>query len=740
MPLRRTIHYLLLLSTLSLGCGLVKSKPPGAAAPGAPTAPPTSATTPNATIIAIAPPPAPAAPQASLCGFLGLDKIGAGAGGLLQRLASRIKSMLNLEGRFPGLQAKPPILSITDPANLDPSAPPAVQAAAEVKMDEDQAGQKIQALRYLAKIGCGGCYPTVEEALLSALDDCTEAVRYEATLALRGDGNVCCAYCRCEGCCSPAVRKKLNDISTKQSDDGCFAEPSERVRRMARAVLAACGGYNPAVATTPSEGPTPAPPPGEAGIPDSTVPTTAFLEPIRRSAVQLASFEQTVPAPSMHDTVLARVNGEPIYESHVVPLLEIESARRKLNGSIIAADDFQTLLVEELDRAVDAKLLLQQARRDLMLAGRPTAALSSAEFDAWLVQALNVDGYVSLTELTAYYQKHRAEFQRPPEVRWEQISIYTADVGSHSRALALANGLRSRALNEPDAPPVADMKLAETKVVEFTALDRVDRNVLTSSLTSLPVGKLSPILEDKDGLYMVRVLERRPGSPAPFDEVAETVRKEIMAVRREQAERHLVGRLRQASDVSSALNLKRPARNAAANLVAYPAPVGAPVGAAKIPTTASGPVNPHMPPPLPATANYVVPIEPTAPSAAPSAAAVVPAGGPVPPAAPPTVVEPAVAPAATTPGGPVPNPFWNSTNPGAAPNGPRPSLGTAIPAVPSYLPAPTPPAPNSHETFAAPRDQLPPAPRFDAGRPPAAATSTEPAIILPLPPVTEAGR
>jgi hypothetical protein len=66
---------------------------------------------------------------------------------------------------------------LADPANLN-SDNPAIKAAAEIKTEEDLAPQKIKAIRYLSTIACG-CYPQVRPALLAALDDCTEEVRYE---------------------------------------------------------------------------------------------------------------------------------------------------------------------------------------------------------------------------------------------------------------------------------------------------------------------------------------------------------------------------------------------------------------------------------------------------------------------------------------------------------------------------------------------------------------------------------
>ena len=74
------------------------------------------------------------------------------------------------------MEAAPPVTAITDPAN-GYSPDQAVKAATEVLADEDTASQKIESIRYLASIVCGGCYSDVEQVLLDALDDCNEKVR-----------------------------------------------------------------------------------------------------------------------------------------------------------------------------------------------------------------------------------------------------------------------------------------------------------------------------------------------------------------------------------------------------------------------------------------------------------------------------------------------------------------------------------------------------------------------------------
>lgn len=114
--------------------------------------------------------PAPVAAPRTLWNWLGIpSQPGAG--------------IINRGGNFPECEKKPALKAIADPANLA-SKDPAIAKAAEIKAQEDLAAQKIKAIKYLATIGCGGCYEGVDKALAAALDDCTEAVRYEAVKAI----------------------------------------------------------------------------------------------------------------------------------------------------------------------------------------------------------------------------------------------------------------------------------------------------------------------------------------------------------------------------------------------------------------------------------------------------------------------------------------------------------------------------------------------------------------------------
>ena len=161
---------------------------------------------------------------------------------------------VNRRGNHPRWEKKPPLKAVADPANLE-SPNPAVKKAAEVKAEEDLAQQKIKAIKYLATVRCR-CYPGVKEALLAALDDCTEKVRYEAAIAFCMAAGDPCTVCNENSCCSAEVMTKLQAIAYGQDAKGCWKEPSARVRAAAENALNACREvHRPGIPAGPPEEP-----------------------------------------------------------------------------------------------------------------------------------------------------------------------------------------------------------------------------------------------------------------------------------------------------------------------------------------------------------------------------------------------------------------------------------------------------------------------------------------------------
>ena len=127
--------------------------------------------------------------------------------GIPQTLTGGYDSLANRRGNRPGLERRgrdARVRRISDPAFLDPAAPPLLKTAAQIKMQEDLAPQKIKALKYLGSIGCG-CYDKdgeVTAALLAGLADCTEEVRLAAVETItEGACSEYCEFCRQRSCC-----------------------------------------------------------------------------------------------------------------------------------------------------------------------------------------------------------------------------------------------------------------------------------------------------------------------------------------------------------------------------------------------------------------------------------------------------------------------------------------------------------------------------------------------------------
>ncbi len=175
-------------------------------------------------------PVAPAAP--TLWSFLGIPQGARKINGAL----------MNRRGERPGLEQKTPLRSLNDPRNLF-SKVPAIKTAAEIKQAEDLKPQKIKSIKYLTSIGCG-CYDkdgSVTDALVAAMDDCTEDVRLATTQAIYEAAHCkSCSNCGQVCCCNEKVMKKLAEIAYERDDSGCYKEPSARVRESAAAALKAC--------------------------------------------------------------------------------------------------------------------------------------------------------------------------------------------------------------------------------------------------------------------------------------------------------------------------------------------------------------------------------------------------------------------------------------------------------------------------------------------------------------------
>ena len=501
----RSIGLIVAVCGCALGCATV---PPAAAPPPVP--PPTSATAGTTTIVAIAPPTPAPNPNCTIWDFLGVKM-------LIKDIGMCATCAFNiLESQFPSLAAGLPSAAMGMP--LSPDSPnPAVAAAANAKAEEAAAPQKIKALRYLGSLGCGGCHPEVEKALLAALDDCTEVVRFEAVSVLADTSRCRCRYCDSGRCCSVAVRQKLLKTAAEVNDDGCYVETSARVRRMARVALCNCGcdpwEIEPEL-PRPTEGPS------SEGTPPPPAPAMAHKHRRDRRSDVASKASTLKPKAEIRDLdEEARDQQAKKVEKSDIKTVDFDSESSKdaevaetkpttaekpqtNNGPLTAAD-----LISKSGAVVNKPYDKSRRSPDVIIKTADPQAKTNA-----VQKAL-----VPARPTTAGLVPDRSVDVTSVRVRWERAAVPISRFESKEAALATMDYLRKQALGEmPSTFPDANLKHVTTREVGWTRPQDIHSPELAKALFELSVGEISPVVEVGDVLLFCRVLERdEPGVPVP---------------------------------------------------------------------------------------------------------------------------------------------------------------------------------------------------------------------------------
>ena len=584
----------ILLTTIALtvGCTAVPAVKPAPLPP-----PPTTAQAGSTTIVAVAPPAQPCC-KMTLPEWLGITGLFRGIGRLIAGLPPVLNYFIPGVGtQITEMGTVPPVLPLNAAANLM-SPNPAVRAAAEIKQEEDGSAQKIKALEYLATIGCSNCYPGVESALLAGLEDCTESVRFAAVKALSDAAGQPCRSCQGRNCCSVKVLAKLHQMGYETTDQGCAWEMSPRVRRQARLAMTTCGGQvRPSEIGPPLEGPAALPPQPASPISNRTPQTGGLLadgksphnaaeaaanpfdEPSADSVPRIASQDSLAqvvaqwlrPSGQAVDEVeLASVNDESIRMADLQPALDDLRSRLPADQPPAVRSQVLAELVRvELERAIDRTLLCQAARA----AGGAASGVQVADYSeespagaartvsaddengtqtdeelaaSWLREQVHVENEVSETDVLAHYHAHFARFGESGSVRYEQLSAKFEKFPNEAAARAALAVVQRRIRGEAvEAAELARMRGVTSGKADWTRREDLSSDAVAEALFRLPIGQPGEIVADKEGLHILRVLERQPLLPEPAPETTERIESQIRRQRYAEARREYLRTLRE---------------------------------------------------------------------------------------------------------------------------------------------------------------------------------------------------
>jgi len=233
-----------------------------------------------------------------------------------------------------------------------------------------------------------------------------------------------------------------------------------------------------------------------------------------------------------------------LFDTVVEELILLERAREKK----LTIDD------EMLDKAI-ADLRKQNKLEDdadfkaaLASAGLTEQALRDRYRHNMLLQRA-VQSEIKPSEITEpeireRYEADKEKYRVPAKVELEQIVLPVADDGSDRRqVLRTAQGLVERVRGGADLR--AEATLAGGEIQELGAIPESDlREELQAVIDPLPENGLTDPLETASGVQIVRLVRRIPAGYQPFEEVEESIRRQLSQTAYQDQTRGMVERLK----------------------------------------------------------------------------------------------------------------------------------------------------------------------------------------------------
>jgi parvulin-like peptidyl-prolyl isomerase len=162
---------------------------------------------------------------------------------------------------------------------------------------------------------------------------------------------------------------------------------------------------------------------------------------------------------------------------------------------------------------------------------------------------------VELPEMREYYAAHLNDFDRPAQLSWREVIVEVQKQPSRVAARAKADAVLARlrrgegfaavAKAESDGPNKSGGGLWQTTPGSYGV------PAVNAALESLPVGRVSTVLEGPTSYHVVLVEARRPAGPASFFEVQDKVYKAIRAQKIAKESNAFLDRLRRQTIVTT---------------------------------------------------------------------------------------------------------------------------------------------------------------------------------------------
>lgn len=173
----------------------------------------------------------------------------------------------------------------------------------------------------------------------------------------------------------------------------------------------------------------------------------------------------------------------------------------------------------------------------------------------WLEQQGDKEQEIDYVTALAYYRSHAADFSFPAQAKWEQLTAMFSQFNNKALAYqtvvamgndVLHNGIPfAQVAKQHSQGPTAD----KGGLRDWTTKGALVSKVLDGAIFSLPVGRMSQILEDNDGYHIVRVIERHDAGMMPFRDAQVEIKKKLKEERSKKNTEEYLEKLRNKTQI-----------------------------------------------------------------------------------------------------------------------------------------------------------------------------------------------
>ncbi len=156
---------------------------------------------------------------------------------------------------------------------------------------------------------------------------------------------------------------------------------------------------------------------------------------------------------------------------------------------------------------------------------------------------------VSLSEIITEYEAEKELYYRPERARWEQLTVLNSKFPNEQAARAEIQEMGREAVFGGSMQAVARARSQEVfaskgGVHDWTSRGSLASEALDNQIFTLPLNKISGVIQDKLGFHIIRVLEREAAGYTPRSELQDELRSKIRERKIEDSQRVALNRMR----------------------------------------------------------------------------------------------------------------------------------------------------------------------------------------------------